>query len=338
MSVKAAQSGSSLTYIANGIFLPANNSSTSLSLRLPPTLVELQKAAVSEKSDVGTLDECVVAACFDNEACSDDSPALPFAAFSYAADVDATQARSQRWLRCDPVVLMAGGRGLSLSQIRAADLTDDESTSLAQTVDAVLRDFDLVLKTPTRHRWYVAPAQPPKARFSPPWRVFNEGVELCMPDGDEAAQWIERMSACQIALHANPVNQRREQRALAPVSSIWFWGGSPTPDCAEPVVDQIYGDATMARGIGLYTNRYGSAFPDVLQHNHLLLCFDSFQSDSSLEAIRFMLSCWRNRALSKLTIIDPDVGAVEFSPESNRLAWISRQCRDAWSRLRKMAR
>ena len=66
--------------------------------------------------------------------------------------------------------------------------------------------------------------------------------------------WYKLLNEIQMFMHQHEVNQRRIQRGLVPINSLWFWGGGhrlPTPDsnlawfCDDPLLNRF------ARSLGL---------------------------------------------------------------------------------------
>lgn len=329
------QSGS-ITLIAEGVLTPPNNSSLqSLVPGLPEPLRSLSNATVTEAFNPRPLDQCVVQACFPDMGADGRLASLPLAAFSCAADESIDAARNHYWLRCDPVVIAAGGRGLSLSDIASQQLTPQQIQSLANTVAEVLSDYDLTLVTTALDRWYLRLERAPDVVFSPVWVAERDGVDACMPRGPDAAIWIERMSACQIALHANPINEQRESEGITPISSIWFWGSTSVTDVSAvgaPYFECIYGDQPMARGIALHANRGIDMLPEhPITQKILIACKDGV-SDHIQQLILRVEQSWLADELLTVTVIDPRVGQVSFAATSDSF---SRRTVAIWTNLRK---
>jgi hypothetical protein len=78
-----------------------------------------------------------------------------------------------------------------------------------------------------------------------------------LPAGADAGRWKRWQSEVQMLLFEHAVNHRREREGLAPVNSVWLWGGGryePT-DSSEANSAAIFADdarvRALARGAGL---------------------------------------------------------------------------------------
>jgi|GEM_PF-5816277 len=315
--MRGSTSRGSITLIADGVF-SSDQADTdpiagtlSLTDRLPPELKFLASVVASESSHNRLLEQCVLSACYPD--LKPDS--LPVAALSYRGDVKAEAADDGRLLRCDPVYLKPGGRGLSFELPRSADLSGTDSTAIAHCVSEALADFDLQLEATSPIRWYVSMPSESDVRFFAPWVVGREGLAQSMPEGTDSGRWIGAMTACQIALHSAPVNAQREARGLAPVTGIWFWGSGQVDGLDTPGFDRIFASQGLARGLAEYFNRALDSLPAAPVSDALLLVYEDDQSASDAGLFDVLADQWRNDYLSSLTIVDPEVGEITFNAD-----------------------
>ena len=88
-------------------------------------------------------------------------------------------------------------------------------------------------------------------------------MEATLPRGNDGRAWRTRLTEAQMVLHASVVNERREARGLAPVNSLWLWGGGVPPNLELDRFTVIHSDDPVARGIAA---THSTRCSDVLQN------------------------------------------------------------------------
>src|SRR5690606_21148107 len=64
-----------------------------------------------------------------------------------------------------------------------------------------------------------------------------------------ARRWRSLLSEAQVVLHNHPWNARRAERGLAPVNSLWFWGGGALPDQVTTTSVAVRSDEALLRAL-----------------------------------------------------------------------------------------
>lgn len=139
------------------------------------------------------------------------------------------------WLRADPVAIQLMRDHLVLTDPRMIELTMDEASILAAAIGEHFgADFHPVPLHP--HRWYLRFSQPPNLTTTPISVATGRAIEPLLPQGADAGLFRARLNELQMLLHAHPLNLAREARGVAPVNSLWLWGGGVDPE--PPTVRQ----------------------------------------------------------------------------------------------------
>jgi len=327
----------SITLIAPGVLhqpvdtvVSAAAAAESLVRALPTELQPLAASTTAESTFDRPMEECVLRACYPDT----DVDHLPVAALSYLADAGPEDATSLVWLRCDPVYLQPGGRGLSFKLPRASELSRNDADALVDELNQTLVEFDLQLRALTPTRWYLGPQTEINAQFCAPWVAGRDGVAHSMPQGRCGARWVEILTACQISLHTASVNAQREARGETAVSGVWLWGEGSPDSLIEPLFDRIYAAQGLAAGLGQRFDRVLEVFPaEPLSESLLIVCEDDTPATRQT-TLRFVADCWQSRALSSLTIVDPGAGEITFNAELPSSTGILGRWRDGWRRKR----
>lgn len=159
-------------------------------------------------------------------------------------------------VRADPISLKADRDSATLIRPEQLALTVEESTLMIEALNEFVAEDGLLFFSQHPHEWYMSGMSAEALESYPPSFLANRNASTFLPDGDGAAPWRRLMTEVQMLLHSHPVNQRREQRGLMPVNSVWFWGGAPLQ---QPSVDAIplviYADEnevqSLAKHVGL---------------------------------------------------------------------------------------
>ncbi|MCX7627703.1 MAG: hypothetical protein N2Z69_04735 [Methylophilaceae bacterium] len=142
----------------------------------------------------------------------------------YTALADGLDAGECHCLRVDPVCLQVRHEGVVLDGI-VAGLAQEEADAL---VGALNRHFGADgprFLAPHPRRWYMLLEDMPRLQAMSPARVEGKDVTFMLPRGEEVGWWRRWLNEVQMVLHEHPVNVERERRNLAPVNSVWPWGG-----------------------------------------------------------------------------------------------------------------
>ncbi|MBW8809886.1 MAG: phosphoglycerate mutase [Lysobacter sp.] len=156
----------------------------------------------------------------------------PIAAVSRQRDVG--DAAYGAWLRADPAYvrpdingarLLAYGQALSLSEPRESRLP----------------------------------------KFASPEQALGEDMFHHLPGMENAVsggrRWRSLLSEAQIVLHNHPHNAQRIAAGLAPINSLWFWGGGVLPDHVRTTYQQVYSDDEGLTAFGIQAGIAAMALP-----------------------------------------------------------------------------
>lgn len=135
------------------------------------------------------------------------------------------------WLSADPAWVqpdMTGARLLACGQLQ---LEMDEAQALADPLRPVFAEAGMHLLVSTPDRWHVRlPPGLALPRFDAPEQALGEDLSQHLPAGAAGRPWRILLNDIQVLLHQHPLNTQRRARGLAPVNSVWLWGGGRLPD------------------------------------------------------------------------------------------------------------
>jgi hypothetical protein len=154
------------------------------------------------------------------------------------------------WLSADPAWVqpdMTGARLLACGQLQ---LDMDEAQALAEPLQPVFADAGMALLVSTPDRWHVQlPPGLALPRFDAPEQAMGEDLSQHLPAGAEGRPWRILLNEVQVLLHQHPLNARRRARGLAPVNSLWLWGGGRLPDSIRSALDGAISDDLLLRAL-----------------------------------------------------------------------------------------
>lgn len=82
-----------------------------------------------------------------------------------------------------------------------------------------------------------------------------------LPSGADAAQYQRLLSEIQMTLHQSVINQRREDRNLRVINSLWIWGGGSVSEAVERKLPPLYADDAIFHGYWLSSRRECQSWP-----------------------------------------------------------------------------
>ena len=134
------------------------------------------------------------------------------------------------WLSADPAWVQPDMNGVRLLACGQLQLAMAEARALAETLQPVFDEADLRLEISTPDRWHLrVPSNIPLPTFAAPEQAMGEDLAQHLPPGPEGRRWRLLLNDCQVLLHQHPLNAERRARGLAPVNSLWLWGGGSLP-------------------------------------------------------------------------------------------------------------
>ncbi len=116
------------------------------------------------------------------------------------------------------------------------DYSCDEISTAESTI--IIRDLNQRFQTDARHLYpgisyrhcLVLKDAETGAQTTPPHDILDRGVRGHLPTGQNGEMLLDMMKKSRELLKDHPVNQKRIERGLNPVSSLWFWGEGRKPN------------------------------------------------------------------------------------------------------------
>ena len=156
------------------------------------------------------------------------------------------------WLRADPCWLQPDMNSLRMMACGDMRLTPQDAEDLAAVLRPLFGDAGLELSITHPDRWYLKLAMGAEApQFSHPRDVLGDDVERHIPAGTSGLRWRRLLNEVQMSLHQHPVNRRREAAGMAPVNSLWFWGGGRVPNRVRARHVRCVSDDLILRGLAV---------------------------------------------------------------------------------------
>ncbi len=154
------------------------------------------------------------------------------------------------WLSADPAWVqpdMTGVRLLACGQLRV-DM--DEALAFSAALQPVFDEAGMRLLVSTPDRWHLRlPADLELPLFAAPEQALGEDLSQHLPEGAEGRRWRILLNDIQVLLHQHPANLQRRARGLAPVNSLWLWGGGVLPGPMDSALHGVIGDELLLRAL-----------------------------------------------------------------------------------------
>ena len=173
-----------------------------------------------------------------------------FAQAAVARHGECDDAGMYSWLRADPCWLQPDMNSLRMMAWGQMSMSPKDAEDLAAILRPLLGDEGFEFSIPHPERWYLRlPLGSELPRFSHPQDVLGDDVERHLPPGNSGLRWRRLLNEVQMSLHQHPVSQRREAAGMAPVNSLWFWGGGRLPNRVRAARSQYFSDDPIMRGL-----------------------------------------------------------------------------------------
>jgi hypothetical protein len=154
---------------------------------------------------------------------------LPAAALT--RDYIADDAAGFSWLSADPAWVQPDMNGVRLLACGQLQLDMAEAYALAEPLRQAFDEAGLQLEISTPDRWHLRlPLNSPLPIFAAPEQALGEDLSQHLPQGADGRRWRVLLNEMQVLLHQHPLNAERRARGLAPVNSLWLWGGGSLPE------------------------------------------------------------------------------------------------------------
>lgn len=177
--------------------------------------------------------------------------ALPVAAVTHAHDANSID--DAWWLRIDPVHLRADNGRVFMLGNDALDISADEAHALTAELGMLFTEQEGMLTAPHPKRWYLRLPRDPGAIFHALPDVLGGDIHDHLPydrqDGAIGKHWRRLLNEAQMLLYASTVNAARERRGVAPVNSVWFWGGGAAPEVRHSRFTRVWSNDALCLGL-----------------------------------------------------------------------------------------
>ncbi|OOG41335.1 phosphoglycerate mutase [Rhodanobacter sp. C05] len=151
----------------------------------------------------------------------------------------AGDAADATWLSADPAWVQPDMNGVRLLACGQLQLSMDDAQALAEPLKPVFDEAGLQLEISTPDRWHLKlPANTALPSFAAPEQALGEDLSQHLPSGAEGRRWRVLLNEIQVLLHQHPLNTQRREQGLAPVNSLWLWGGGSLPG---PLKSSLHG-------------------------------------------------------------------------------------------------
>ncbi len=184
---------------------------------------------------------------------------LPVAALTHI--IDQGSASEELCLRADPVhlqpdrdrIIMFGNQQLSISM--------DEAQQLADEFNRLFGEDGLKLETPTPNRWYLKGDSLDGIKTVPLSQVIGKDIHHHLPQGKTAMQWHSLLNEVQMLFYGSSVNERRRQRGLPEINSLWLWGEGVLPVLPPGQWQQVWTNEIISSALAQLSNTPQATLP-----------------------------------------------------------------------------
>jgi hypothetical protein len=158
------------------------------------------------------------------------------------------------WLSADPAWARADINGIRLMACGQMQLDMAQAQALAAPLRAVFGDAGMQLEISTPDRWHLRlPPGSPLPTFTAPEQALGEDLSQHLPQGAQGKRWRLLLNDIQILLHQHPLNAERRARGLAPINSLWLWGGGDLPGHLRSDLRGVVSDDLLLSALAKHT-------------------------------------------------------------------------------------
>lgn len=157
------------------------------------------------------------------------------------------------WLSADPAWVQPDMNGVRLLACGQMQLDMEEAQALAAPLRPVFDEAGMQLELSTPDRWHLKlPAGTPLPDFAAPEQALGEDLAQHLPQGNEGRRWRVLLNEIQVLLHQHPLNAERRARGLAPINSLWLWGGGSLPGRLKSPLLGVISDDLLLRALAAH--------------------------------------------------------------------------------------
>jgi hypothetical protein len=242
-------------------------------------------------------------------------PIAPFCRLGDGGEVD-----GHFWMLAAPVHMRADRDRLVLFDSVDLEFSHAEASELAELLIGHFHDQGWRLELLSPSRWYLSLEQVPQIITSHLDEVQGRSIDAFLPQGRDAGRWHGILNEVQMLFHNADVNSKREQRGLAPVNSLWFYGGGRYIEPGACEYKAVGTDNSLARGLaiacGVTVGRLCQDFSeDLLDEGRILMVNESLR--------RSALSGDSERWLEEMDCLERLFGRLEQKLKSGAVSAVN---------------
>lgn len=172
-----------------------------------------------------------------------------------------TGERPEDWVcAADPVYLEAMLDHLRLHAMPSERLDAVDRQRLFEILQSQCGDATRRF-VPIGEHGYLRAAQPFVTAAQSSLSLHTREPDEFLPAGRDAREHDRLIGELQLLLHQSPLNREREARGLAPVNSLWLWGGGLAPPMRELELPPLFANDALFRGYWQCANAEVSDLP-----------------------------------------------------------------------------
>lgn len=169
----------------------------------------------------------------------------------------AADAGQDLWLSADPAWVQPDLNGVRLLACGQLQITADEAQALAAPLREVFAEAGMQLEISTPDRWHLRlPVGTFLPSFAAPEQALGEDLSQHLPQGEPGKRWRLLLNEIQVLLHQHPRNAQRRAAGVAPVNSLWLWGGGVLPPPMRSSLQGVISNDLLLRALAARANLF----------------------------------------------------------------------------------
>ena len=224
------------------------------------------------------------------------------------------------WIHADPVNLQADMDRAILSDARTLDIREDEAAMLVEQINTHFAEDSLSVVMADADHWFIR-LEECRLVTTPLSRAVGRNINHLLPTGEGAALSQRFLNEAQMLLHMSEVNQRREQRGMAAINSLWLWGEGRLPQKGDTDITHVYANDALTTGMARLERIKHSALTDpvvlayAMKHQgHSLVSMQQLDGPCSygdvpawLDELRVVVEDWLKPLIETAASLDAEV-------------------------------
>jgi hypothetical protein len=179
----------------------------------------------------------------------------PLPAAALTRDLIAGDAEGASWLSADPAWVQPDLTGARLLACGQWHLSMEDALALAAPLKPVFGDAGMLLEIGHPDRWHLRlPPGTPLPVFVAPEQALGEDLSQHLPSGVDGRRWRVLLNEVQVILHQHPLNAARRAQGLAPINSVWFWGGGSLPRRVKSSLGGVVSDDLLLQALARHAD------------------------------------------------------------------------------------